>query len=312
MKRLAVLLTITLLCFVNTIVNAKSENCFFSLNSWHHDGMQEFLCHYDEKNQKMYYCTNESILLCDISSIFEYRNGQKILLFSIFNYISDFIIDNNTIYCVVHHVNSLSTDGELVAYDMATGKYEVLLNRAYSVGALCKLQDKELYLATATAVAKFNVETHEFKELFKKSYSLDSVATEQGITACSDSDWFFIDYNTLDIKYLKQSSNFSLSCRVMAINEKQYIAVEPADSTCLIVYDAHSKYIENVVSACLTKDYAFLYMSQPQNTVRIYRMNDMIEMIDEIKTDCNSSIYYLHGNVVMMDRHKNISVLKAI
>ena len=313
MKRFVALVTITVLFFINMIVNAKSESCFFSLNPWIHEGMQKFLCYYDEKDQKTYYCTTESGLLYKISSVFKYNNGHKICLFSVFNLISCFIVDNNTIYCVVHHVNSLNSDGELVAYDMATGKSEVLLKRAFSVGALFRLQDEELYLETATSIAKFNVRTHEFKELFPKSHNLISVATEPGITAYSGTDWVFIDYNTLHINHLKQTSNSTLDhCRVMAISEKQYIAVHKANSSCLINNDANSKYIENVVSACLTKEYAFLNMSQPQNTVRIYRMNDMIELVDEIKTDCNSSIYNLNGNVVMMDIHKNIRILKVI
>ena len=312
MKRLAMLTIITLF-IVNTIVNAKSESCFFSLNPWIHDGMQEFSCYYDEENQIMYYCTTEGKILYKKSSIFEYSNGQKIHLFSIFNYISHFIVNNNTIYCVVHHVNSLNPDGELVAYNMATGKSEVLLRRAFCVGALFKIQDEELYLETATSIARFNVRTHEFNELFKKSLILVSVATEQGITAYSGTDWVFIDYNTLGINHLKQNPNSLLDkCRVMAISEKQYIAINKANSSCLIVYDDHSKYIENVISACLTKDYVFLNMSQPQNTVQIYKMNDTIEMIDEIKTDCNSSIYNLNGNIVMMDTHKNIKLFKVM
>ena len=312
MKRLAMITIITLI-IVNTIVNAKSESCFFSLNPLFHDGMQKFSCYYDEENQKMYYCTTEGKMLYKKSSIFEYSNGQKIHLFSIFNYISHFIVDNNTIYCVVHHVNSLNSDGELVAYNMATGKSEVLLRRAFCVGSLFKIQDEELYLETATSIARFNVRTHEFNELFKKSLILVSVATEQGITAYSGTDWVFIDYNTLDINHLKQNHNSALgNCRVMAISETQYIALDEDKMACLIVYDDHSKYIENVISACLTKDYVFLNMSQPQNTVQIYKMNDTIEMIDEIKTDCNSSIYNLNGNIVMMDTHKNIKLFNVM
>ena len=134
----------------------------------------------------------EGKILYKKSSIFEYGNGQKIHLFSIFNLVSHFIVDNNTIYFVVHHVNSLNSDGELVAYDMATGKSEVLLNRTLCVGSLFKLQDEELYLETATNIARFNVRTHEFNELYKKSLILVSVATEQGITACSGTDWFLL------------------------------------------------------------------------------------------------------------------------
>ena len=144
-------------------------------------------------------------------------------------------------------------------------------------------------------------------------YGTISTATEHGITTFYETDWVYIDYSTLQPKYLKLYRAPLLDhCDVMAISENQYIAYNYLKKTCLIVCNGSTREITDVDSVCLTNEFVFLSKSYPTKTVQIYRMNHSIDLIFETETDSNSSVYGHNGSIVLIDSYRNIKIIEGI
>lgn len=306
MKRLNIFILIfsILLCHLSVgIAEVNSINAFSHANRL----TQDFLCCMDKTNSALYYCVDKKAFIWNYSVIYEVKDGKNVPLLWSRDTISGFLVQDNVIYYVSH--DDFSGRGKLIRFDPASMTKNTLLDVGYGVGALFSIIDNDLYLETDIHIAKLNLDTLEISKLADKAYYVSS-ASAQGITAYSGSDWYFYAWDSTEPVYFKNYQN-PLTDRIfiMALNDNQYIVLNGKDFSCSIYCHDEVKREEHVISACLADDTAALFIQGDRSIVRIYKLGDMIEWINDAQTDCDSLVYQFEGKNIMMNDKQELFII---